>query len=335
VEAFAAAIHATSAGQQVAAPIRTFVREADQVGSEIATAVTAAAISGVLMALVVAMRSGKGDFMTGLALAFVLVMYMAVGASTLGLAGVRLAQLASRARALLAAGYGHSAVRPALLADAREHDVDERPPRSAQRMLVEGLVGSAATVGSLMLANMSGTAFPLLGLAGSVAIPTLVIRRALDSRRAQDGWWSRLLRGRFGRALFGVAGIGLGKRAALPVAGEPTSLALRTELTALFDALPADQRAAFDDLPGLAVRLERQAELLRDRTPDPESDRRLQSVVAALDLLRLDLLRLSAADVDTSDLTRDLDEARRVSDEIDARLRASDEVRGLLRSDPS
>jgi hypothetical protein len=133
--------------------------------------------------------------------------------------------------------------------------------------------------------------------------------------------------------MFGIAAIGLGRRAPrLPAAGEPTSVVLRTELTSLFDELPGDQRAAFADLPSLAIRLERQAAALRDRTPNPETDRRLQSVVAALEMLRLDLLRLNAAAIDTGDLTRDLDEARRVSDDIDARLQANAEVERLLRS---
>jgi hypothetical protein len=134
--------------------------------------------------------------------------------------------------------------------------------------------------------------------------------------------------------MFRAASLGLGKRASMPAIGEPTSVALRHELATLFAALPAAQRSEFGALPELAVRLERQAELLRDRTPNPETDRRLQSVVAALEMLRLDLLRLSAADVDTGDLTRDLDDARRLSDDIDARLEANEEVHRLLRPNP-
>jgi hypothetical protein len=57
-------------------------------------------------------------------------------------------------------------------------------------------------------------------------------------------------------------------------------------------------------------------------------------VVAALEMLRLDLLRLSATDLDTGDLTRDLDDARRLSDDIDARLEANEEVHRLLRPEP-
>jgi serine/threonine-protein kinase len=334
-EALAIAIRSTSPGQDVAPPIRTFLREANQVGSEVATALTASLFAGLWTLVAMGTPTARHDFMFGLAMVFMLVMYAAVSASMLGLAGVRLGQLVARARRLLESGYGHSAVRPALLADAREHDdTDERPPRTGRRRITELVLGVGGTVGSLVLADASGTALPLIGLAGSILIPTLVVRRKFESRRAQDGWWSRLLRGRLGRAIFGLAGIGIGNRIRkLPAAGEPTSLALRTELTSLFDALPGQQRAAFPDLPSLAVRLERQAELLRERTPNPETDRRLQSVVAALEMLRLDLMRLNVAAIDAGDLTRDLDEARRVSDEIDARLRANAEVEHLLRPD--
>jgi hypothetical protein len=251
-----------------------------------------------------------------------------------GLAAVRVVQLLARARRLLEAGYGHSAVRPALLGEAREQDLEKRAAASVKRTMAEVSLGVAGTVGSIFLLRAApGDTLQLIGFTGSVAIPVLVVRRALEARGAQGGWWSRLLRGPVGRWMFRAASLGLGKRAAMPAIGEPTSVALRHELATLFAALPGAQRSEFGALPELAARLERQAELLRDRTPSPETDRRLQSVVAALEMLRLDLLRLSAADVDTGDLTRDLDDARRLSDDVDARLEANEEVRRLLRPD--
>jgi len=246
---------------------------------------------------------------------------------------VRFGRLVSRARRVRKVGYGHSAVRSALLADVREYDSDHSP-RSAWRNRTEIALGLAGTAGSVVLADANGIVQPLLGFAGLVAIPTLGMWRVLEARRTQDSWWSRLLRGRFGRALFRVEGLTIWRRPPeLPVAGEPTSLMLRTELTALFHALPSKQRKAFTDLPSLAIRLEAQAEVLRERTSNPETDRRLQSAVAALEVLRLDLLGVKAAAIDTDDLTRDLDDARRVSDDIDARLRASAEVERFLWSD--
>ena len=267
-------------------------------------------------------------------MSFVIVMYLAVTFSMAGLAGVRIVQLLARARRLLEAGYSHSAVRPALLGEAREQDLEKRTPPSAKRTMVEVALGVAGTVGSIFLFGASGDAVQVLGFTGSVAIPVLTVRRLLETRRTQGGWWSRLLRGRVGRWMFRAASLGLEARASLPAVGEPTSTALRNELASLFAALPGAQRNEFSALPELAVRLERQAEVLRDRTPNPETDRRLQSVVAALEILRLDLLRVSTTNVDTADLTRDLDDAQRLSDDIDARLAATEEVHRLLRRDP-
>ena len=332
-EELAVAIRSTTAVREVPVPIRDFVRQAGQVGSEIETALTAAGISA-LMAVLAAMKSGSSGGMIAFGMSFVIIAYMGSGAAMAGLAGIRGAQLVARARRLLKSGYGHSALVPALLGDAHEQDASEPPSRSRTQTIVEILFGAAATVGSLFLADANGDVLPMFGFAGSVAIPTLVIRRILESRPAQGNWWSRLLRGRLGRAMFRLAGLRLGTTAPhLPAIGESTSVALRDELTSLYAALPSSQRNDFAALPELALRLERQAAVLRDRTPNPETDRRLQSVVAALEMLRLDLLRFTLTDVDTADLTRDLDEARRLSDDIDARLHGDDEVGRLLRSD--
>ncbi len=305
------------------------MREADHVGSEVANAIGASTISTILAILATVIPRPPGNLF---GMSFVIVMYLAVTFSMAGLAAVRVVQLLARARRLLEAGYGHSAVRPALLGEAREQDLEKRAATTVKRTMTEVALGVAGTVGSIFLLGAApGDTLQLIGFTGSVAIPVLVVRRALEARGAQGGWWSRLLRGPVGRWMFRAASLGLGKRASLPAIGEPTSVALRHELATLFAALPGARRGEFGALPELAVRLERQAEVLRDRTPNPETDRRLQSVVAALELLRLDLLRLSAADVDTGDLTRDLDDARRLSDDIDARLEANAEVHRLLR----
>jgi serine/threonine-protein kinase len=331
-EELVVAIRSAGGGTQIAAPVRAFVREADHVGSEVANALGASTISTILAILASVMPRPSGDLF---GMSFVIVMYLAVMFAMVGLAGIRVVQLLARARRLLEAGYGHSAVRPALLGEAREQDFEKRAATGVKRTVAEVALGVAGTAGSIfLLGSAPGDTLQLIGFTGSVAIPVLVVRRALEARGAQGGWWSRLLRGPVGRWMFRAASLGLGKRASMPAIGEPTSVALRHELATLFAALPAAQRSEFGALPELAVRLERQAELLRDRTPNPETDRRLQSVVAALEMLRLDLLRLSAADVDTGDLTRDLDDARRLSDDIDARLEANEEVHRLLRPNP-
>ena len=52
-------------------------------------------------------------------------------------------------------------------------------------------------------------------------------------------------------------------------------------------------------------------------------------------MLRLDLLRLQAASADAAlgDLTTDFENARRLSDEIEARLRGNDELARLLEAE--
>ena len=327
-EALAVALRATTVSKEIAPPIRAFLRESDRAGSEIGTALTASAVSFGMMMVSGVMLGAAPGFVRS----FVELTYLSACAVTMGLAALRGSVLIARARRLVQAGYGHSAVRPALLAAEGDSESDAMRP-THRRLAAEVVLAAAGTVGSVLLADVSGTLFPFIGFAGSVAIPTVMLRRLLANRQPQESWWSRMLRGKIGRGLFKIASIGLRKQTALPAAGEPTSVALRSELTALFDALPDSQRTAFGDLPDLALRLEKQAAMLRDRTPDPETDRRLQSVVAALELLRLDLLRLSVADGDTNDLTRDLEDARRVSDEIEARLQANVEVNRLLSSD--
>lgn len=329
-EELAATLQSSGLVRDIPAPIRAFVREADRTGSEVATALTAAATSLAVVALLSA-TNRTTDFMKGLSLAIEVAAYLALAAGTAGIAGVRLARLVSNARGLLRSGYGHSAIRPALAAAGLAGGDEGEPAVSRAKQVGWMALGAGATMGSLLVAGMSGTAMPLLGIAGSVAIPTMVVRRLFEWRRGSSSLWSRLIRGSAGKLMFRIAGVGLDRRAPrLPAAGEPTSFALRNELTALFDALPASQRSELADLPALALRLESHAEALRDRTPSPESDRRLQSVVAALEMLRLDLLRLTAASADTSDLTRDFENARRLSDEIDARLRGNDEAARLL-----
>jgi len=331
-EQFAAALQTSGSAREIPAPIRAFVRESDRVGSEVATALTAATTALVFVEAI-SVTTRHVDFMRGLGIAIEQAIYLALAASMTGLAAVRLARLVSSMRRLLKSGYGHSAARPALAAAAQQQDDDSESVGSRVKRAVWIALGAGATVGSFFLAGMSGTAIPLLGIAGSVAIPAMTLRRVFEARRARTSLWS-FLRGPMGRAMFRIAGIGLDKGAVrLPAAGEPTSVALRNELTALFARLPAEQRRELADLPELAFRLESQADRLRDRTPNPESDARLQSVFAALDMLRLDLLRVVAASAGSGDLTTDLEEARRVSDEIEARLQAQADVHRLLRPD--
>jgi hypothetical protein len=71
-------------------------------------------------------------------------------------------------------------------------------------------------------------------------------------------------------------------------------------------------------------RLERDAESLRRRGDQGE---RLASAVAALENLRLGMLRLRAGTGTVSDLTADLSRARELGDRIDAELEVKEMIR--------
>ncbi len=138
------------------------------------------------------------------------------------------------------------------------------------------------------------------------------------------GAWHRIWAGKFGRWFFKVAGYGVTPpaRPALPSA-DPTEVVLGRSVAELYEALPPDARRQFAEVPEVIRRLERDAESLRRRGDRGE---RLASAVAALENLRLGMLRLRAGTATANDFTADLSRARAIGDRIDAEL----EVREAL-----
>jgi len=217
--------------------------------------------------------------------------------------------------------------------------------------------------GSTFHSGAGGTSFSLggAGLIGSILIIQLVIvaRRLLregyafeDIRAAllaeaqvqreeademhSGKWirrlndlWHRLWAGRFGRWFFRVAGKGIKvpeRRAIASV--DHTELVLGRSALAAYNALPAAEREQVKDVPAVVERLEREAEALRARG---ETGERLAETVAALENLRLGMLRLRAGTGTVGDLTEWLERAREVGDYVDRRIAAEKEVKGLLK----
>jgi eukaryotic-like serine/threonine-protein kinase len=291
--------------------VRSFLREADAAGSDIALGVTAATTS--LVMLLLSYFGATGDEL-GRALSRVssLVLYLGIGAAMLGLAEIRAMQLVARARALLRRGYAHAAVRAAPVEDVVD-DLDAAAPLGPARLVVR----AGASLACLALAMDGSSAWSLFGVAGAIVIPTLTVRRLWSAGSRTAGWWARRIRGSFGSMLFRIAGVGLDTaRASIPVAGEPTVVALRGAVVELYDALPPGQRAAFPQLPALAERLERAA--LDARVPlRVEADNtRTRTEVVALETLRLELLRLHAMTSTSRELSRELSAALRLGDQI-------------------
>jgi serine/threonine-protein kinase len=144
--------------------------------------------------------------------------------------------------------------------------------------------------------------------------------------RRLNGLWQRVWAGRIGRWFFKVAGIGIKapKGPAVPSA-DRTELVLGRSVGEAYELLTREQRSAARDLPDVVNRLEARAAGLRARgNTGPE----LTNTVAALENLRLVLLKLSAGAGSMQDLTAQLERARDIGYQVDAALEVGEALRG-------
>jgi len=185
---------------------------------------------------------------------------------------------------------------------------------------------------------------------------------SLGWRRLRHGTgsrWAAFWGGAKGRALARLAATGLGERAA--IGDRPTELAIAMSAEALHARLPKDVRSSLGDVPAVLRGLEAQArkararieeldnsvgEALRGkpgvasaqqaalvaelRTTRGEAEERLSGLVAALETLRLDLLRLSAGGGSVDGITADLAAAREFGEAADRLLASAREVEKAL-----
>jgi hypothetical protein len=146
--------------------------------------------------------------------------------------------------------------------------------------------------------------------------------------RRLDSLWYRIWAGRAGRSFFKLAGLGLKAtaRPALPSV-ERTELVLGRSALSAYKALPKGERLQARDLPDVLERLETGAEALRARGDTGES---LTQAVAALEHLRLALVKRQSGVGSPSDLTLVLERAKEIGDHVERRLAAVAEVQALL-----
>jgi len=100
---------------------------------------------------------------------------------------------------------------------------------------------------------------------------------------------------------------------------------------AAWEALPGAQREEVRDVPAVVEQLEREAEQLRAQGQTGEH---LAETVAALENLRLAMLRLRAGSGSLDDLTMWLERAREIGEAVDRRIAAEGEVKGFLDRQP-
>jgi hypothetical protein len=146
--------------------------------------------------------------------------------------------------------------------------------------------------------------------------------------RRISGAWHRIWASKFGRFFFKVSGMGLKEpeRPVLP-SSDATELVLGRAATEIYDGLPTDVRHRLGNVTGVIGRLEEDAEELRKRGDTGE---RLTEAVAALENVRLGLLRLRAGVGSVDDLTDHIERAQEIGERIDAELAGRREVREVL-----
>ena len=232
--------------------------------------------------------------------------------------GLRLSEVVAQARELVGQGWGQAA---AVAADRLE-TVEAEPrlgvmvaPMRSPRTIAA--LGAAKTVAAALVVKFwtGNDVVSIVAAATMILLPAITAVQLWRIRtEGRPLLWSRALAGRVGRWLFRVAGIGLPKRSAAPVPGEPTALALGASIEALYAALPEAHQKRLAAVPDLAARLQARALVAGpERTP----------AVAALETLRLDILRLQAGTITEPELTADLEAVRRLGEDVDRVVEAN------------
>jgi serine/threonine-protein kinase len=193
---------------------------------------------------------------------------------------------------------------------------------------------------------------------GMTIVPKQTVAILTRGTPENAGFLRRFWAGSIGRWFFRLAGIGLKRAKVVPaLAPQPTETLIGSATTLLFKELPKEQRARLGDVPDVIGRLERAAATLRARRDELQQaladvgsqagstkreqfiaeletvrervEGRLATAVAAMENLRLDLLRLRAGVGTPEDLTIAIEEARLVGEAVDAELAAHKEVEAV------
>ena len=283
----------------------------------------------------------------------------------LGLTLAPPAVLIARARRVLRAGFDHGDLEHAFKAEI-EQGREERSfgggsgPSKAEVVL--RLTSLAALIPTPFLfsggVTIAASLLTILGIGtGVVSLNMLQRRRDLDAE-AYGRFWT----GSIGRLLFRIARW-LTPKGETPAAftHRPTELSIGLAADQLFEKLDKGARYRLKELPNAVRGLERDAQRMRARHEalqdalagatdhtSPRSERirtelaaerdlvqlRLREAVAALETIRLGLLRLHAGTATVQSLTTDLGLAAQVAKEVDRLLDGRREVERLLRPTP-
>lgn len=235
------------------------------------------------------------------------------------------------------------------------------------RSLQMGMIGGFSLMGLSLYLQWLGVSIPVAVPAWSFVgggISTLL--REIRKRARSDAMgerWLKFWKGSFGKLSFKMAGFRL-KRVAAQVAGihRSTEIVIALAADRLFEELPQEVRKSLKDLPETVKALEDDAQGLRRQVseldgvlaeigdddpaaPSPrerarvradveeirnQARKKLQEAVAALETIRLGLLRMHAGDETVESLTMELDAARDLSRDMEHLLEGHREVERVL-----
>ncbi|MBL0938252.1 MAG: serine/threonine protein kinase [Gemmatimonadaceae bacterium] len=160
-------------------------------------------------------------------------------------------------------------------------------------------------------------------------VPPVLIHRAITGLRSGSGvsaWLYSFIRKPLAQQFVRLLGGRKAGAAARPVpASAPTEVMLEHAADAIFARLAPATRAQLSAVPGAAAALAREAEALRAqahiaqaRGERPEIEARLGTTIAALESIRVDLLRVEAEAAVPGNLTEQLEVVQELHRRIDA-----------------
>jgi hypothetical protein len=274
-------------------------------------------------------------------------------------------------RPMLKLGYGASDIASGLRANfdrKREEYLYEfgAAPSRRERALTAVTVATATVNIASWLALYFGSMTPWLPgliftsgfiwpITGMLSANTTRIRTGVGS------WWAKRWDGAIGRWLTKLASIKLGARAA--AADRPTEMAIAFSAEALFDELPKPLRQSLGDVPAVLRQLESQARAIRQRIElldstiaeaqsmsaradarskqealiadlsetRKQAEQRLAELVTALEITRLDLLRLRAGHGSADSITLNIIAAKALGEDVDRLLSGQAEADAAIR----
>jgi serine/threonine-protein kinase len=227
-----------------------------------------------------------------------------------------------------------------------------------------GLSASALTFGAAWVTG-SGFLFNLFLFPWLTAIPSALWQelRARVRGDIMGERWLRFWKSLVGKAFFKLGGIKLKRVAAAAGIHRPTEIVLGLAADRLYEELPKETRKTLRGLPETVKALEEDAQSLRRQIAEMEAvlaeigdddptlpsaqeraqvranveltrgqaQQKLKEAVAALETIRLGLLRMHAGSGTVESLTMELEAARELSGDMEGLLEGHQEVERILR----